>query len=142
MKEEIEEVLEHYPNHCIVIQPAEKFSALDFIVVDTTKESPKISLFQITLAQDNVISPSNLDEFSFLLSNESSNYYKDAEMCFYLLTSRKGLNAISWKDKEKNENLPVIEKWNHRMNIVQFDPRVTLEKLVDPVKGSTDFSFE
>lgn len=49
MKEEIEEVLEHYPNHCIVIQPAEKISALDFIVVDTQKNLQKFPFSKLPL---------------------------------------------------------------------------------------------
>merc|ERR1712137_471579 len=111
-KKSINDVLKHCKNERKVIQPAERFPALDFVVVDNTLAKTRVSLYQITRNKEKRIVPSHMEEFDFLLEN------KNLDVHFYLVTDRKELTEIAWEGAKGHGD--VVKRWEERMEVVRY----------------------
>jgi len=109
----IKAVFDHYKNERMVIKPAERFTALDFVVVDNTLAKTRVSLYQITRNIKKQIVPSHMKELDFLLEN------KNFDVHFYLVTDRKELTKISWEGAK--DHVDIVKKWKDCMEVVRYD---------------------
>jgi len=121
----IKDVLQYnHFNEIRIFDLAEGFKCLDFVTVDTSDGKKLVTLYQVTMSNDKIISPIDVEEYAPLLK------VKDVTTKFILITSCKDYSTIKWKGSTDDTNKSIIQKWSPNMSVAFVDPHQELVNIV------------
>ena len=111
-------------NEIRIFDLAEGFKCLDFVTVDTSDGKKLVTLYQVAMSNDKIISPIDIEEYAPLLK------VKDVTTKFILITSCKDYSTIKWKGSTDDTNKSIIQKWSPNMSVAFVDPHQELVNIV------------